>query len=131
VCFQVLRQIQYSNKKPAYYLNRAFKLICSELNGRFTSNEYVQTLTVIHPDMSHGATDDPSGGPSDIPSSAASAGSSSLLHEDNEIVIPAHVHVAKHHVDDKPGLYYSEAYSPWEGAQKVQRNIKTILATFN
>ncbi|XP_045466915.1 calsyntenin-1 isoform X1 [Harmonia axyridis] len=46
---QVLRLIVYTNKKPAYYLNRVFKLSCSELNGRFTSNEYVQTLTVIHP----------------------------------------------------------------------------------
>uniref|UniRef100_V5GPF1 Calsyntenin-1 n=1 Tax=Anoplophora glabripennis TaxID=217634 RepID=V5GPF1_ANOGL len=46
---QVLRQIVYTNHKPAYYLNRVFKLTCSELNGRFTSNEYVQTLTVIHP----------------------------------------------------------------------------------
>ncbi|CAH2099339.1 unnamed protein product [Euphydryas editha] len=46
---QVLRNIEYSNKKPAYYLNRVFKLTCSELNGRFTSNEYVQTLTVVHP----------------------------------------------------------------------------------
>ncbi|KAL4712539.1 hypothetical protein ACJJTC_007555 [Scirpophaga incertulas] len=48
---QVLREIMYSNKKPAYYLNRVFKLTCSELNGRFTSNEYVQTLTVVHPHM--------------------------------------------------------------------------------
>jgi hypothetical protein len=48
---QVLRQIQYVNRKPAYYLNRAFKLVCSELNGRFNSNEYIQTLTVIHPDL--------------------------------------------------------------------------------
>ncbi|XP_050678397.1 calsyntenin-1 [Leptidea sinapis] len=46
---KVLRDIEYSNKKPAYYLNRVFKLTCSELNGRFTSNEYVQTLTVVHP----------------------------------------------------------------------------------
>ncbi|UYV68765.1 CLSTN2 [Cordylochernes scorpioides] len=45
----VLREILYFNRKPAYYLNRAFKLVCSELNGRFTSNEYVQMLTVIHP----------------------------------------------------------------------------------
>lgn len=55
---QVLRQIQYTNKKPAYYLNRAFKLICSEMNGRFISNEYIQTLTVIHPDLSR-STEDP------------------------------------------------------------------------
>ncbi|XP_044741341.1 calsyntenin-1 isoform X2 [Chrysoperla carnea] len=46
---QILREIQYINQKPAYYLNRVFKLICSELNGRFVSNEYAQTLTVIHP----------------------------------------------------------------------------------
>ena len=48
----VLRQIHYSNRKPAYYLNRAFKLACSELGGRFTSNEYTQTVTVIHPQIS-------------------------------------------------------------------------------
>jgi len=46
---QVLRQVVYSNQKPAYYLNRQFKIICSELSDRFTSNEYVQTLTVVHP----------------------------------------------------------------------------------
>ncbi|CAH1959347.1 unnamed protein product [Acanthoscelides obtectus] len=46
---QILRTLVYTNRKPAYYLNRVFKLTCSELNGRFTSNEYVQTLTVIHP----------------------------------------------------------------------------------
>lgn len=46
---QILRQLVYFNRKPAYYLNRAFKLSCSELNGRFSSNDYIQTLTVIHP----------------------------------------------------------------------------------
>lgn len=45
----ILREIIYFNRKPAYYLNRAFKLTCSELNGRFVSNDYIQTLTVIHP----------------------------------------------------------------------------------
>ncbi|XP_013789566.2 calsyntenin-1-like, partial [Limulus polyphemus] len=45
----LLREIVYYNHKPAYYLNRAFKLVCSGLNGRFISNEYIQTLTVIHP----------------------------------------------------------------------------------
>ena len=44
-----MRQIVYFNRKPAYYLNRSFKLSCSELNGRFSSNDYIQTLTVIHP----------------------------------------------------------------------------------
>lgn len=45
---QVLRQIVYTNRKPAYYLNRVFKLTCSELNGRFTSNEYVQTVSFFY-----------------------------------------------------------------------------------
>ncbi|XP_071043121.1 calsyntenin-1-like [Parasteatoda tepidariorum] len=55
----VLRQIVYYNRKPAYYLNRAFKLVCSELNGRFVSNEYIQTLTVIHPRAEPGHEADP------------------------------------------------------------------------
>ena len=49
---QILHEIIYFNRKPAYYLNRAFKLSCSELNGRFLSNDYIQTLTVIHPKVS-------------------------------------------------------------------------------
>ncbi|RWS31255.1 Calsyntenin-1-like protein, partial [Leptotrombidium deliense] len=52
----ILRQIVYFNRKPAYYLNRAFKLTCSELNGRFVSNDYIQTLTVIHPKSDSQAT---------------------------------------------------------------------------
>lgn len=46
---QLIRFITYTNRKPAYYLDRVFKLTCSELSGRFASNEYVQTLAVIHP----------------------------------------------------------------------------------
>ncbi|XP_012282525.1 calsyntenin-1 [Orussus abietinus] len=46
---QLIRLITYANRKPAYYLDRVFKLTCSELSGRFASNEYVQTLAVIHP----------------------------------------------------------------------------------
>ena len=34
----------YTNRKPAYYLNRQFTVICSEMNGRFVSNEYIQTV---------------------------------------------------------------------------------------
>lgn len=51
---QVLRQVTYTNMKPAYYLNRQFKILCSELNERFVSNEYIQTLTVIHPPVNEG-----------------------------------------------------------------------------
>ncbi|KAL7303254.1 hypothetical protein TKK_0004453 [Trichogramma kaykai] len=46
---QIIRFITYTNRKPAYYLDRVFKLTCSELSGRFASNEYIQTLAVIHP----------------------------------------------------------------------------------
>ncbi|XP_034937014.1 calsyntenin-1 [Chelonus insularis] len=46
---KLIRSIKYTNHKPAYYLDRVFKLTCSELSGRFASNEYVQTLAVIHP----------------------------------------------------------------------------------
>ncbi|XP_022234986.1 uncharacterized protein LOC111083056, partial [Limulus polyphemus] len=45
----ILRQILYLNRKPAYYLNRTFKLVCSELNDHFVSNDYMQMQTVIHP----------------------------------------------------------------------------------
>ncbi|CAB4057647.1 CLSTN1 [Lepeophtheirus salmonis] len=40
---RVLRQVTYTNKKPAYYLNRQFKISCSQMENRFISNEYVQT----------------------------------------------------------------------------------------
>jgi len=46
---KVISSIVYYNKKPAYYLNRAFKLQCYQMGDRFASNEYIQTLTVIHP----------------------------------------------------------------------------------
>ena len=41
---QIVRQVTYSNQKPAYYLNRQFKIVCSELNQRFVSNEFVETV---------------------------------------------------------------------------------------
>lgn len=44
---RVLRQVTYANKKPAYYLNRQFRITCSELNGRFVSNEYIQTVSKV------------------------------------------------------------------------------------
>ena len=45
---RLLRQVTYTNRKPAYYLNRQFKIACSELNGRFVSNEYVQTVSMTY-----------------------------------------------------------------------------------
>ncbi|XP_034670362.1 calsyntenin-1 isoform X1 [Drosophila subobscura] len=48
----VLRSLIYSNKKPAYYLNRVFKLSCGQLSSQFKSAEYTLTLTVLHPKQS-------------------------------------------------------------------------------
>ncbi|XP_064460954.1 calsyntenin-1-like [Ornithodoros turicata] len=92
----VLRQILYFNKKPAYYLNRAFKLVCSELNGRFVSNEYIQTLTVIHPRAEAGhheaSSSTPVSGEKTTTAAAVSA---------HRTVAQAHVQVAAHSVDVK------------------------------
>jgi hypothetical protein len=44
---QILHQLQYNNHKPAFYLTRAFKLICSQMSGRFASNELVHTVIII------------------------------------------------------------------------------------
>ncbi|EDV45207.1 calsyntenin-1 [Drosophila erecta] len=45
----VLRSLVYSNKKPAYYLNRVFKLSCAQQSSQYKSGEYTLTLTVLHP----------------------------------------------------------------------------------
>lgn len=42
----VLKSLVYTNKKPAYYLNRVFKLSCSQMNSHFRSPEYTLTITV-------------------------------------------------------------------------------------
>ncbi|XP_069178711.1 calsyntenin-1 [Procambarus clarkii] len=118
----ILRQIHYANRKPAYYLNRAFKLSCSELGGRFTSNEYVQTVTVIHPQLS---VDRNSGlvgsiGPlsNTIPENPHPG-----LHTHNQGVenggplthhnpppVPAHAKIAAHHVELKPAHTVNDVY---------------------
>lgn len=46
---QILRSLVYINRKPAYYLNRVFKISCSQLGDRFHSAEFTLTLTVLHP----------------------------------------------------------------------------------
>lgn len=46
----VLKALVYSNKKPAYYLNRVFKVTCSpQLKSPFDTGEFTLTLTVLHP----------------------------------------------------------------------------------
>ena len=37
---QVLRHIRYRNWRPAALESRRFRIKCSELNGRYTSNEF-------------------------------------------------------------------------------------------
>lgn len=64
----VLRALVYSNKKPAYYLNRVFKLSCSQLSAQYKSVEYTLTLTVLHPKQSFKTTNAPS---SSIPVTSA------------------------------------------------------------
>uniref|UniRef100_U5EYG9 Putative calsyntenin n=1 Tax=Corethrella appendiculata TaxID=1370023 RepID=U5EYG9_9DIPT len=46
---RILKSLVYINKKPAYYLNRVFKLTCSQVDEHFRSAEYTLTLTVLHP----------------------------------------------------------------------------------
>ena len=46
---QVLRQVQYTNTKPFYYLSRVFKVVCQDEDGSQKSNEYVQTVSFLHP----------------------------------------------------------------------------------
>lgn len=87
---EVLRQIQYTNRKPAYYLNRVFKLICSEMNGRFLSNEYVQTLTVIHPRVPTPKA------ASVAPSTEPAAVHSLVVGMDKQV--PAHLMLSQQHV---------------------------------
>ncbi|CAG7832103.1 unnamed protein product, partial [Allacma fusca] len=108
----VLRQIQYSNKKPAYYLNRAFKLLCSELNGRFTSNEYIQTLTVIHPDLSK-STDDP------LVSSSVEHAAEEHSQLENFV---AHAQLGEQRIEMKPAHLMGDLYprpTLLEGTQQV------------
>ena len=45
----ILRSLLYINRKPAYYLNRVFKLSCSQMGDRFHSADFTLTLTVLHP----------------------------------------------------------------------------------
>ncbi|KAK3853014.1 hypothetical protein Pcinc_040425, partial [Petrolisthes cinctipes] len=114
----ILRQIHYANRKPAYYLNRAFKLSCSELGGRFTSNEYVQTVTVIHPQLSvdkaaladaaHHLPTNPEDPDSamDHPTHRAP---SALTHH-NPPPAPAHAKISAQHVDVRPAHTVSDVY---------------------
>uniref|UniRef100_A0A673X2R1 Calsyntenin 2 n=1 Tax=Salmo trutta TaxID=8032 RepID=A0A673X2R1_SALTR len=45
---QVIRQVYYHNWHPAQTPDRKFRLTCSELNGRYTSNEFTLEISVLH-----------------------------------------------------------------------------------
>ncbi len=44
---QALRQVRYRNWKPASLSERKFRLTCSELNGRYTSNEFNLEVSLV------------------------------------------------------------------------------------
>lgn len=53
---QVIRQVRYYHRRPARLAERRFRLTCSELNGRYTSNELnleVSASGVSSPEGSH------------------------------------------------------------------------------
>ncbi|PWA25305.1 hypothetical protein CCH79_00005147, partial [Gambusia affinis] len=53
---QVLRQLRYRNWRPASLTERRFRLTCSELNGRYTSNEFnLEAGQRSSPHCTHGA----------------------------------------------------------------------------
>eukprot|EP00063_Salmo_salar_P095723 XP_014070558.1 PREDICTED: calsyntenin-2-like isoform X1 [Salmo salar] len=45
---QVIRQVYYHNWHPVQTPDRKFRLTCSELNGRYTSNEFTLEISVLH-----------------------------------------------------------------------------------
>lgn len=113
---EVLRQIQYTNRKPAYYLNRVFKLICSEMNGRFLSNEYVQTLTVIHPRLPTPKSS------ASVPTetSATSAPAAAVEKTVVGAVKPAHAQLSHQHVDMRPAQTIVDHYLEATMADRTQ-----------
>ena len=43
---QVIRQVRYYSWQPGPIIERRFRLTCSELNGRYTSNEFNLEVSV-------------------------------------------------------------------------------------
>lgn len=46
---QALRQVRYRNFIPAALTERKFRITCSELNGRYTSNEFIMEVSLEAP----------------------------------------------------------------------------------
>lgn len=49
---QALRQIRYRNWRPASLGERKFRVTCSELNGRYTSNEFNLEVSALQIEIS-------------------------------------------------------------------------------
>nr|XP_034988628.1 calsyntenin-2 isoform X2 [Zootoca vivipara] len=45
---QVLRQLRYRNWHTSSFFDRKFRIKCSELNGRYTSNEFNLEVNILH-----------------------------------------------------------------------------------
>uniref|UniRef100_A0A3Q2W673 Calsyntenin-2 n=1 Tax=Haplochromis burtoni TaxID=8153 RepID=A0A3Q2W673_HAPBU len=45
---QVIREVRYYNWRPGQLTERRFRLTCSELNGRYTSNEFSLEVSILH-----------------------------------------------------------------------------------
>ncbi|EFX87809.1 hypothetical protein DAPPUDRAFT_306487 [Daphnia pulex] len=90
---QILHQLQYNNHKPAFYLTRAFKLICSQMSGRFASNELVHTVRLSVSSAGHST--EPS-------TSAPQPPSQQMSMHQSKTAAPAHAKIDRHHVDIRP-----------------------------
>ncbi|XP_061538199.1 calsyntenin-2-like isoform X2 [Phycodurus eques] len=44
----VIREVRYYNWRPAQLTEKRFRLTCSELNGRYTSNEFNLEVSILH-----------------------------------------------------------------------------------
>ncbi|XP_077579385.1 calsyntenin-2-like isoform X1 [Stigmatopora nigra] len=45
---EVIREVHYYNLRPEDLTERRFRLTCSELNGRYTSNEFNSEVSILH-----------------------------------------------------------------------------------
>ena len=109
--------MRYTNRKPAYYLNRAFKLLCSSMSQRFISNEYVQTLTVIHPAR---RTEPPKRLATAAPPPATARKPPAAPAQEEALPPPAaHVQDARHHVQLKSWTSGHQLHS--SGASECRR----------
>lgn len=93
---KILDAIVYSNKKPAFYLNRVFKLKCekAEEGRQVESNEYGVTLTVLHPKQT------PSTPIATSPTTEASSSGGGVRHEEKTQVKFAHAMIHPHEVQE-------------------------------